>query len=105
MLDNNIYFDESIRIGEDTRFWLEIAKWSEILLINEPLTVVNVDNTTHAQDSNKLIVGIKNLITYLLNDDYYSQYDQDIAVLCNYFFEINSDIREKSITTCYMKDR
>lgn len=94
LADHNLSFNETMRVGEDTRFWLEIAKYSEILLVNEPLTIVNVDKTTHAQDSTKLVVGIKNLIIYLLNDGYYSTYNYDISVLCDYFFEINRDIRE-----------
>jgi glycosyltransferase involved in cell wall biosynthesis len=95
LVDHRISFYENMRVGEDTRFWLEIAKFSEILLINEPLTIVNVDKNTHAQDSSKLVIGIKNLITYLLNDDYYSSYSYDISVLCNYFYEINSKIRDE----------
>ena len=92
---NDLSFNEKFRVGEDTRFWLEIAKYSEILLVNEPLTIVNVGKTTHAHDSSKLVVGIKDLINFLLNDEYYSQFNYDISVLGNYFFEINNDIREK----------
>lgn len=94
LTENNIHFDENFRIGEDTRLWLEIAKQAEILLVNEPLTVVNVGKATHAQDNSKLIIGIKNLIAYLLNDQYYSKYNQDISVLCSYFSKINNDLRE-----------
>lgn len=95
LTEHGILFDEKIRVGEDTCFWLEIAKHTEILLVNEPLTIVNVGKTTHAQDSNKLVVGIKNLLTYLLNDKYYSDYNYDISVLGNYFFDINNTLREQ----------
>ena len=94
LVENNLSFNEKFRVGEDTRFWLEIAKYSEILLVDEPLTIVNVGKTTHAHDSSKLVVGIKDLINFLLNDEYYSQYNYDISVLGSYFFEINNDIRE-----------
>lgn len=95
LTDNHIVFNEKIRVGEDTCFWLEIAKHSEILLVNEPLTIVNVGSETHAKDSSKLAVGIKNLITYLVNDKYYTRYDFDISTLGSYFYEINNDIRQK----------
>ena len=95
LAENSLSFNEEFRVGEDTRFWLEIAKHSEILLVDEPLTIVNVGKTTHAHDNSKLVVGIKDLIMYLLNDKYYSAYSYDISVLCNYFFTINNDIREK----------
>lgn len=95
LIENNIFFDEKLRIGEDTCFWLEIAKHSEILLVNEPLTIVNVGSETHAKDNSKLIVGVRNLITYLLSDDYYKYYSKDIAVICNYFSVINNEIRQQ----------
>lgn len=95
LIEENLFFNEKIRIAEDTCFWLEIAKRSEILLVNEPLTIVNVDKATHSQDNTKLVVGIKNLIRYLLDDEYYSAYNNDISVLCNYFHGINNDINEK----------
>lgn len=95
LTEHGILFNEKIRVGEDTCFWLEIAKHTEILLVNEPLTIVNVGQATHAQDGKKLVVGIKNLLTYLLNDKYYSKYNYDISVLGNYFFVINNTLREQ----------
>lgn len=95
LTENNLFFDESIRVGEDTCFWLEIAKHYEILLIDEPLTIVNVDSSTHFRDNKALLIGIKNIIAYLLKDDYYSKFSHDISILCNYFYEINNDIREE----------
>lgn len=95
LVEKNIYFDENIRIAEDTCFWLEIAKHSEILLVNEPLTIVNVGEATHFQDNRKLKIGVKNLVTYLLNDKYYSVYDTDIAILFNYFYTINNELQRE----------
>jgi len=90
--NNRLRFNQNIRIGEDTCFWLEIAKLTEILLIDEPLTRVNVDDETHAINKSKTSKGIKNIINYLINDNYYSGYDNEIAVLCEYFSKINKDI-------------
>lgn len=95
LTEKNIFFNENIRIAEDTCFWLEIAKHSEILLVNEPLTIVNVGEATHFQDARKLKIGVKNIIKYLLNDEYYSVYDTDIAALFNYFYTINNELQKK----------
>lgn len=95
LIDSNLFFDENLRIGEDTCFWLELAKHYEVLLVDEPLTVVNVDSSTHIRDNQALLLGIKNIIAYLLGDDYYSKFNYDISVLCNYFFELNNGVREK----------
>jgi len=92
LIDNRLSFDETLRVGEDTCLWLDIAKQHEILLVDEPLTVVNVDDSTHIRDKKSLIPGIKNIILYLLNDGYYTKFNYDISVLCNYLFDINSEV-------------
>ncbi len=88
--ENNIRFKEDIRVGEDSCFWLDIAKLSEILLVDEPLTIVNLAIDSHISDSSKLSEGIKNILTHILNDQYYSNFNNEISQLCNYFFEINN---------------
>ncbi|QQS65317.1 glycosyltransferase [Candidatus Saccharibacteria bacterium] len=93
LLDEGIFFDESIRVGEDTCFWLEIAKKHEILYVDKPLTVVNVNASTNAYDSKKFIIGLKNILAYLLNDKYYSSFSYDIALLCNDYYQVNRSDR------------
>jgi glycosyltransferase involved in cell wall biosynthesis len=95
LVENNIYFNENMRVAEDTCFWLEIAKHAEILLVNEPLTIVNVGKANHFQDNRKLKIGVKNILTYLLGDEYYSAYDTDISVLFNYFYTINNELQKE----------
>lgn len=90
--DNNILFNEDIRVGEDSCFWLEIAKYSEILLVDEPLTIVNVDTNSTAYNEEKVLIGIKNILVYLFTDEYYSKYNADIAWVCDNFHKINQDI-------------
>lgn len=95
LLSGRMLFNESIRIGEDTCLWLEIAKCFEMLLVEAPLTIVNVDSDTHSQDNSKLMIGVKNLLNYLINDDYYTNYNHDISILGNYLFEISNQISER----------
>jgi hypothetical protein len=92
---HNILFNEKIRVSEDTCFWLEIAKHSEILLVDEPLTVVNVDSSSHAYNEDKVVIGMKNVLIYLLNDAYYSNYNYDISWVCDNFHRINQEIHLK----------
>jgi glycosyltransferase involved in cell wall biosynthesis len=91
LINNNIFFNEKIRIGEDTCFWLEIAKHTEFLYIDKGLTIVNVNNDSHSREVEKQIVGIQNIITYLLNDSYYSKYSYDIAILGHYYHHVNAE--------------
>ena len=79
--DSNLRFNESIGIGEDTVLWLQVAKNNYIVGIDEPLTIVHADGESHAYDISKQIIGFKNIIRFLLNDDYYSRFDQEIALL------------------------
>lgn len=88
--DNHIRFKEDIRVAEDSCFWLESAKYSEILLVDQPLTIVNLGKNSHVSDSSKVIEGTKNILTYLLNDRYYSNFNHEISLLCGHFFDINN---------------
>jgi glycosyltransferase involved in cell wall biosynthesis len=94
---NNIRFNEDARLGEDSIFWLECAKHSEILLLDKPLTIVNLDEGSHIVDTSKLLGGIKRILTYLLNDPYYSRFDNEISQLCKYFFEIKDESNTKEL--------
>ena len=101
---NNYEFNEKIRIGEDTCFWLEIAKKYEILHVDNALTVVNVDDASSAYDNTKFIVGIRNILAYLLNDSYYSKYMYEISLLCNDFYAANKNVFNKTFDNLRIKN-
>lgn len=92
LIEGNIFFDETIRIGEDTCYWLELAKSHEILLVDEPMTIVNVNSGSHAYDNEKFVVGLRNILAYLFNDKYYSSYYYDISLLCNDYHTVNKSV-------------
>lgn len=81
LMTSGIRFNENIGIGEDTIFWLQVAKRNYIIGIDEPLTTVHAHTGSHAFDVNKQLIGFKNIIKFLLNDEYYSRFDQEIAGL------------------------
>lgn len=100
LTDNNIHFNEHVRVGEDVCFWLEVAKHVEILLVDLPLTIVNVDDSSHAYDDKKLAMGIRNILTYLLGDKYYSdpEYSYEVSMLANHFHIVNENIRTNIVS-------
>ena len=80
--NNKIQFSEKLEIGEDTCLWLEILKRGVYLVgIDEALTRVNVGDKAAAYDDDKQIIGLKAIIKYLLNDDYYSAFDYEVSRL------------------------
>jgi glycosyltransferase involved in cell wall biosynthesis len=95
LIDHGIHFNEKIRVGEDICFWLEVAKYSEILFVDEPLTLVNVNNDSHAYSNDKKVIGMKNILIYLLNDEYYSNFNYNISLVCGDYYEINKEIRKE----------
>lgn len=88
-------FNESIGIGEDTIFWLQIAKKNYIIGIDTPLTVVHANHGSHAYDTTKQIIGFKNIIQFLLNDEYYSRFDQEMAQLMRPYIDFVASITPK----------
>ena len=47
LIENNLYFKEDIKYGEDICFWLSILKNNDLLGIDDPLTVVNVNSNNY----------------------------------------------------------
>lgn len=79
---NNLFFDESLRIGEDTILWLRCMKLNTFLLgIKKPLTTVNTNKKSSAYDTQSQIIGLKNITTFLLTDEFYRDFNYEIAML------------------------
>lgn len=95
LIDEGMFFNESIRIGEDTCFWLELAKRHEIFLIEKPLTIVNANELSSAYSYDKFSEGMCNIIAYLTNDEYYSNFKHEIALLCNDFHTLSKTIQKQ----------
>ena len=81
-------FREDIEIGEDTCLWLELMKDNVYLIgIDEPLSRVNVGDNAAAYTDEKQIVGLKEIIKYLINDGYYSQFDYELSKLMSAYVD------------------
>ena len=65
-LGANMRFEESIRIGEDTILWTQLARKSIILGIDEPLAKVRIHGDNAAFDPRQQIIGLMNIIEYTI---------------------------------------
>ena len=81
IIENKLSFNSDIRIGEDVCFWLTILKETSLIGIEKPLSIVNTSKENSAYNYDMQLEGIKNILKFLLNDNYYSQYDLEISNL------------------------
>ena len=80
LLSLNILFDTKKSIGEDTCFWLELMKNDTYLIgIDKPLTIVHIGDNAAAYSDQKQIIG------YLLQDNYYSKFNQELSYIMQAF--------------------
>jgi glycosyltransferase involved in cell wall biosynthesis len=63
-LSEDTSFNETISIGEDAILWIQLARKSKILGINEPLTKVRISGISAAFDLQAQITGVTNIIEY-----------------------------------------
>ncbi len=89
---NKFRFREDFRIGEDTCFWLNILRGTELLGIENPLTIVNVNEKSAANDSKKHLQGLTNILGYLLTDKEYSKYHAYISKLAEAYVEVSKTV-------------
>lgn len=92
--NSGVKFKEDIKIGEDTCYWLELLKTEQLCGIDEALTVVNTDENTAAYNIEKSIIGIKNILTYLLNDNMYKEFDKEISKLSELYISYVNNSEE-----------
>lgn len=89
---NNFKFREDMRVGEDTCFWLEILRDTKLLGIEEPMTIVNISDKSSANDSNKHLEGLTNILGFLLSDKEYSKHHEEISNLCSRYVQVSEEI-------------
>jgi len=87
-IENKISFNENIHIGEDTCLWLEMLTKTPLIGIDIPLTKVNIDDSSAAYNEDKQVIGLKNILTYVLNNETLNVCDTEIAILARNFSNI-----------------
>jgi glycosyltransferase involved in cell wall biosynthesis len=65
VINRNIFMEEKYKISEDVIFYSKIARYSNLLGIDEPLSLVRTTNSTHAFSPWAQITGAKNLLDFI----------------------------------------
>ncbi len=82
LLERKALFNTNLTTGEDTCLWLELMKGDTYLVgIDEPLSIVYTNKDSAAFSEKRQIEGLKSIIRYLINDEYYSQYNLGLSNL------------------------
>ncbi|WP_342259561.1 glycosyltransferase family 2 protein [Candidatus Tisiphia endosymbiont of Metellina segmentata] len=75
-------FPENIGIGEDVCLWISIASKYEIGAIDIALSKVRINySTTTCLNTKKTIIGLINIASFVMNDEYLSQFDKQVQLL------------------------
>lgn len=100
LIKNNFLFDTTLTIGEDVCFWLSMLKDEYLIGVNKPLSVVHTNDGSAAYDNKKQLIGCKTILRYLLNDEYYSQFDNEICNMSKsyiYYQSLASGIKNDNV--------
>ena len=89
--EHDLRFNEQMRTGEDTCLWLDCAKYSDILLVEEALTVVNVGSQNTAEDGSRNVERIKNITMHVLSDPCLRRFSREIASLCRCLTRVSDE--------------
>ena len=102
LTSNNFTYDTTMQIGEDVCFYLKALKEIPVLAIPEPLTIVNTSENSAAYNKDKLILGLKNIMKFVLNDSDLYKCDIEISNLAKEYCIIvdnSSDLYKTSRRT------
>ncbi len=93
-----VLFDTTMQVGEDVCFWLELLKNNTYLGgIDEPLTIIYTNENSAAFSPEKNLVGMKHIIAFLLNDSYYSKFNDELAGIMYDFITIAEEAKIKKL--------
>ncbi|MBQ6703105.1 MAG: glycosyltransferase [Clostridia bacterium] len=79
---SGLRYDSSLHLGEDCCLYLDVLKHTDIKYIDEYLTVVNVNENSASQNTEKLSLGLKNILRHVLNDECFFKQTYAVAHLC-----------------------
>lgn len=94
----NIKFDESIEIGEDTCFWLDILTKTSAVGIDKALTNVYTDQNSAAYNDKKLTQGIGNIVAYINKSNILNHYEMETAIIKNTYENLLNKIKNPKVS-------
>ncbi len=74
-------FPEDIDIGEDVCLWIRLASLFELGGLDEPLSRVRTGPSSAAYNKRKQAIGMVNILNFVVQDDFYSQFDRQLFSL------------------------
>lgn len=74
-------FPESLEIGEDVCLWISLTSRNALGAIDQALSMVRVGPSTAALNKRKQTMGLINIASYIVHDDYLSQYERQLKSL------------------------
>jgi len=104
-LGANMRFEESVRIGEDIILWSQLAKRTKLLGITESLTKVRMHGNNAAFDSKLQIIGLTNIIEYLVKRESHLPFYIRRSLLSNLYLAIGRNylyIRNRHLFLKYL---
>lgn len=103
-LDSTAEFKENLRYGEDTLFWIHMAKGSELLGMDEPLSRVRVHGGNAYLDLRATKEGLENVVRYGVAKDEILRSTERRKLLCSLYFTVaimNLEHRNKAGFLCF----
>ncbi len=74
-------FPEDIDIGEDVCLWIRLASLFEVGGLDEPLSRVRTGPSSAAYNKRKQAIGMVNILSFVVHDNFYSQFDRQLFSL------------------------
>lgn len=65
IVDNLIFYDDQYKISEDIIFYAKVAKHSEIIGIDIPLSNVRISECSHSTNTKSQIAGYNNILKFI----------------------------------------
>ena len=82
LMERGCLFNTELHTGEDNCFWLELMKGDTYLTgVDKPLSIVHANDKSAAFSIDRQVEGLKSIIHYLINDEYYGQFDFELSRL------------------------
>ena len=88
LIANNIFYPNTLSLGEDICFYIKLLEKIDILGIEEPLSIIKTDTTSTAYNYEKQLKGLKNIIAFTLKDEKTNIYNFELYRLFNEFIRV-----------------
>lgn len=82
IVENNLKYRDNLTVCEDACFYLDILKRTDLWHVDGAFSIVNIEKSSCVNNIPRRLEGIKNILRYVLCDEYYQMKEKAIANLC-----------------------